>query len=252
GLVPKKVDTSSIIDYLRYQTVHAPKTIINNLFMLMPGHRMSISDEGIKIEEFWKLAEDRSNKFMIVDEKSAQQQVKKLFFQSVERRMIADVPLGAFLSGGIDSSAVVAAMSQLSNKAVKTFSVVFEEEEFSEAKYARMLADKFKTEHHEINLKPQNLLDELESALYFMDHPTADGINSYVVSKATKEAGITVALSGLGGDELFAGYPVFRQLVELQSKKWLLSYPKFLRRLAAQAFTGMKQDIASMKTRQIF
>ena len=251
GLVPKKADEKSMVDYLRYQTVHAPNTIIEGVKMLMPGEYMIINEEGIQNGSYWKLAEDRANKFLITDENSAQAQVKKLFFESVERRMIADVPLGAFLSGGIDSSAIVAAMSQFSNKPIKTFSVIFEEEEFSEAKYARLLAEKFKTEHHEIDLKPKTLLDELENALQFMDHPTGDGINTYVVSKATKNAGITVALSGLGGDELFAGYPIYRQLMELQDKKWLLSYPKLLRNIIGRVATSNKQDVAAMKKRQI-
>lgn len=251
GLIPKKADEKAIVDYLRYQTVHAPNTIIEGIKMLMPGQYMTVSEEGIAFGTYWKLAEDRADKFLISDEKSAQRQVKKLFFESVERRMISDVPLGAFLSGGIDSSAIVAAMSRFSNKAIKTFSVVFNEEEFSEAKYARLLAEKFKTEHHEINLKPHDLLDELENALQAMDHPTADGINTYVVSKATKNAGITVALSGLGGDELFAGYPIFRQLMELQGKKWLLSYPKLLRKIFGILATANKKDVAAQKKRQI-
>lgn len=251
GLIPKKADEKAIVDYLRYQTVHAPNTIIKGIKMLMPGQYMTVSEEGIAFGTYWKLAEDRADKFLISDEKSAQRQVKKLFFESVERRMISDVSLGAFLSGGIDSSAIVAAMSRFSNKAIKTFSVVFNEEEFSEAKYARLLAEKFKTEHHEINLKPHDLLDELENALQAMDHPTADGINTYVVSKATKNAGITVALSGLGGDELFAGYPIFRQLMELQGKKWLLSYPKLLRKIFGILATANKKDVSAQKKRQI-
>lgn len=250
-LVPRKLDERSVVDYLRYQTVHAPNTIVEGVKMLMPGEHLSINEEGIHIGAYWKLAEDRANKFLITDEKSAQAQVKKLFFESVERRMIADVPLGAFLSGGIDSSAIVGAMSHFSSKAIKTFSVVFEEEEYSEAKYARTVAEKFKTEHHEINLKPHVLLDELENALQAMDHPTSDGINTYVVSKATKNEGITVALSGLGGDELFAGYPIFRQMMELQNKKWLLSYPKFLRKMFGSLATSNKMDVASQKKRQI-
>src|SRR5690606_28355771 len=122
------------------------------------------------------------------------------------------VPLGAFLSGGIDSSIVVGLMSKVSSSKIKTFNVSFDESEFSESKYAKQIAKKFNTEHHEIKLKPEDFLKDLPAALSAMDHPGGDGLNTYIVSKATKQAGITMALSGIGGDELFAGYDVFKRM----------------------------------------
>ena len=158
--------------------------------------------------------------------------VRDLLQAAVARRMIADVPLGAFLSGGIDSSAIVALMAHASTKPVETFSVIFEEKEFDESTWSGMVARKFNTRHHPILLKPTDFLAELEPALAAMDHPSGDGPNSYVVSKATKAAGVTVALSGLGGDELFAGYPFFRQLPRLQQSA-VMRLPLAVRRLAA-------------------
>ena len=150
---------------------------------------------------------------------------------SVRAHLVSDVPLGAFLSGGIDSSAIVALMSRVADQKPKTFSVVFKESEFSEATHARLVARKFGTDHREILLSEENLLRMLPTALEAMDQPTMDGINTYVVSKAVKEAGITVALSGLGGDELFAGYPSFRRACNSSS----YSRSPWLRHLSSAA-----------------
>ncbi len=138
----------------------------------------------------------------------------------MRQHLVSDVPVGAFLSGGIDSSAIVALMSRVADQKPKTFSVVFKESEFSEAAHAQLVAKTFGTEHREIMLSEDHLLGMLPDALEAMDQPTMDGINTYVVSKAVKESGVTVALSGLGGDELFAGYPSFRRAAALHRLGW--------------------------------
>jgi asparagine synthase (glutamine-hydrolysing) len=127
------------------------------------------------------------------------------------------VPLGVFLSGGMDSSALVALMSRVSKETPKTFSVVFDEDKFTEAPHSLLVAQKFHTDHREVHLDEDRLLKMLPGAIRSLDQPTIDGINTYVVSKAVKDEGITVALSGLGGDELFAGYPSFNRALKLQS-----------------------------------
>jgi asparagine synthase (glutamine-hydrolysing) len=230
GLVKKKLDKNSLQDYLRYQTVHAPATIIEGVKMLLPGHFMRIKEGNVEIKCWWKL---EIKPVAIVPEASeAQKQVRKLLRDAVERRLIADVPFGAFLSGGIDSSIVVGLMSEVATSPVNTFSVTFDDSEFSEAVYAKQIAEKFKTIHHEIKLKPEDFLRELPEALDAMDHPSGDGPNTYVVSKATKKAGVTMALSGLGGDELFCGYDIFKRSAELVNKKWLNSIPRGIRAMA--------------------
>jgi len=143
---------------------------------------------------------------------------------------MSDVPLGVFLSGGIDSSAIVALMGQVSKERPRTFSVVFAEKEFSEASHARLVAERFGTEHREILLSEQDLLEMLPAAFGAMDQPTMDAINTYVISKAVKEQGITVALSGLGGDELFAGYPSFKRV---RHAEVMAKVPPWMRRLTA-------------------
>ena len=159
----------------------------------------------------------------------------------------SDVPFGAFLSGGIDSSAVVALMSEVGDRKVATFNVAFHEDAFDESQYARQIAQQYNTDHHEIRLSAHDFLAAVPDALAATDHPSGDGPNTYVVSQATKKAGLTVALSGLGGDELFAGYPVFRRTVDLIGKQWAMAWPKGLRRLAGAAYTMAKPGVSSNK-----
>ncbi|MDQ3191481.1 MAG: asparagine synthase (glutamine-hydrolyzing) [Bacteroidota bacterium] len=251
GLIPKKLYQNGLIDYLRYQTVHAPNTIVENIFMLLPGHYMTINEDDFIIEKYWDLIDSALEQKIPYSYEEVCKKTKELLFQSVERRLIADVPFGAFLSGGIDSSAVVGIMSEVSQQKVNTFNVSFDEREFSEAKYAAIVAKKFNTNHHEIKLTPSDFLKELPEALSSLDHPSGDGPNTWIVSKVTKEAGITMALSGLGGDELFAGYDIFKKMYKLRENRWLLSFPKFSRAIAGYGLKKLKPGIASDKTAEI-
>lgn len=250
-IVPRIASKDGIIDFLRYQTIHAPNTILKDVYMLMPGHCMQISKEGFKITEYWNLKNTISKESEGKSYKEVGTDIKELLLASVERRLISDVPFGAFLSGGIDSSAIVGLMSQVSNRQVKTFSVVFDESEFSEAKYAKMVARKFNTDHHELKLTPNDFLNELPSGLSAFDHPTADALNTYVVSKLTKEAGITMALSGLGGDELFAGYDIFKRSAKLNNRQSLWNIPSGLRKVTGKLLMGVKDTVSSEKINQL-
>lgn len=247
GMVSKKVDEVGLVDYLRFHTVHAPRTIIQDIKMLMPGHYMYYKNQQVKLHQYWGLKENISKASEGKSYKEICTDVRELLTKAVERRLIADVPFGAFLSGGIDSSAIVGLMSKVSKEKVKTFSITFDESEFSEAKYAQLIAKKFGTDHHEIKLKPADLIDTLPEALKSMDHPSGDGINTYLVSKATKNAGITMALSGLGGDELFAGYPVYKYALKLKKRQWLNFIPAGLRRAAGGLLKIVRPSVASDK-----
>lgn len=247
GFFQKSISDESLNDYLQYQTVHAPATILKNIQMLPPGHYLH--SEKKEAVCWWK-PQVIPNK----TEKSYSEicsDVRNLLRDAVERRLVADVPFGAFLSGGIDSSAIVALMTEVASSKVKTFSIVFDDSEFSEAVYARMIAKKFGTEHHEIKLSPEDFLHDLPAALDAMDHPSGDGPNTYVVSKATKQAGITMALTGLGGDELFAGYDIFKRSILLEEKKWLNAFPSFIRKGGGAVLKTIKPGIASEKMAQI-
>jgi asparagine synthase (glutamine-hydrolysing) len=247
GIVPKKLDADGLVDYLRYQTVHAPSTIIENVKMLLPGHYMLITPSGTAIQKYWSLPSKGEASVERKDYKEICKDVHSLLYHAVERRLVADVPFGAFLSGGIDSSAIVGLMSQVQADKVKTFSVVFDEKDFSEAQYSQLIAKKFNTDHHEIHLKVSDFLAELPNALKSMDHPSGDGPNTYVVSKATKNAGITMALSGLGGDELFAGYDVFKRTQELERKQWIAAVPGFIRSVAGSVLKKRRPGVQTDK-----
>ncbi|MGL4597787.1 MAG: asparagine synthase (glutamine-hydrolyzing), partial [Bacteroidia bacterium] len=243
------LNAAALGDYLRYQTVHAPATIVQGVTMLMPGHRLEIDETGVQEMCWWKLPDAKNEATENYD--TIKKNVRDLLRAAVERRLVADVPFGAFLSGGIDSSAVVGLMREVSTTTVNTFSVTFDDSEFSEAVYARLIAKKFDTKHHEIKLRPADFLNDLPNALLAMDHPSGDGPNTYIVSKATKQAGITMALSGLGGDELFAGYAIFKQAYSLQQKKWINSIPRFMRGAGGNLLRTVKPGIASDKMAEV-
>lgn len=245
GLVERKTNRDSIVDFLRYQTVHAPRTIIDGVQMLMPGTYMHISDTEQKTYSYWSLT--RNAKTVYGEIADVQKQVNTLLESAVQKRLVSDVPFGAFLSGGIDSSIIVGLMAQNQSAPVKTFSVIFDEDEFSEAPYARMIAEKFATDHQEIRLTPADFLNDLPQALAAMDHPSGDGPNTFVVSQVTKNAGISMAHSGTGGDELFAGYDIFKRINAIQDKRWLLSFPKWMRGAVGSALYRMKPSIAAQK-----
>ncbi len=251
GMVPRKISQKSIADYFMYQTVHAPETIIENVTMLMPGHHLTITTSGTTIEKYWDVVANHSRASQGKTYQEVCSDVRNLFEAAVKRRLISDVPFGAFLSGGIDSSAVVGLMSKVQKQPVKTFNISFDESEMSEAKYARQVAERFGTDHHEFMLRPADFLQQLPAALSAMDHPSGDGPNSYVVSKITRENGITMALSGLGGDELFAGYPVFKRTQRLQQQQWFWQLPTPLRNLAGKIILSVKPGFIGAKLNQL-
>jgi len=249
---PRTISQNSLVDYLRYQTVQAPHTMITDVMMLLPGHILTYQTKNntVSTKKYWDLFDSNPSPTP-TNYNEVKNTVRNLFFEAVEKRLVADVPFGAFLSGGIDSSAVVGAMAKMSSTQINTFNISFAEEEFSEAKYARHIAKLHNTQHHEIHLTPNDFLEMLPHALASMDHPSGDGPNSWLVSKVTKEAGIDMALSGLGGDELFAGYSIFNRMASLDKNKWLWQTPSTIRKLAGKALTKFKPGVSSAKITQL-
>src|SRR5580700_12025557 len=143
-------------------------------------------------------------------------QLQPMLEDAVRMQLVSDVPVGVFLSGGIDSSALVSILSR-GGVTPSTFSIVFREADFSEAQHSRAIAARFHTDHHEINVSQTDVLAAIPDALRAMDLPTIDGINTYFVSREARRAGVKVALSGLGGDEVFAGYSSFRDVPRMES-----------------------------------
>lgn len=244
------LNKDALAEYIMYQTVFAPNTIVKGVKVLMPGHYLEYQNNKANVSEYYSVNKlpDTANGLSY---KETCAKVNELLTLSVQRRLVADVPFGAFLSGGIDSSAIVGLMSKVSTEKIQTFNVSFDESGFSEAKYAKLIAQKFNTQHHEIKLKPEDFLKQLPEALAAMDNPGGDGPNTYVVSKATKQAGITMALSGIGGDELFAGYDVFKRMAELQKKSWLNALPMFSRKAVGFAIQKRKKTAAGNKIQEL-
>jgi asparagine synthase (glutamine-hydrolysing) len=249
--VPRKLNKEVLPEYLQYQTVHAPNTIIENVNVLLPGHCITISKRETRSRVYWNPATKIDGAVAEKPESTIHSDISDNLRKAVERRMIADVPYGAFLSGGIDSSLIVGLMSEVATNPVDTFSITFDESEFTEAKYSNLVAKHFGTNHHEIELKPNDFIEELPNALKSMDHPGGDGPNSYIVSKVTKNAGITMALSGLGGDELFGGYSIFKQTYDLNAKSYLNRIPRNIRGIAGNLFSGLKGGVAGQKIEEI-
>ncbi len=240
NLVKRKIDTEAVREFLTYQSVSYPLTMIQGIHQLKAGTWMKIDANGNTYNHtYWNFPAE--SKFEYRDIGSVQSKIHSLLNDAISRRLVSDVPIGAFLSGGIDSSIVVGLMAA---QAVKpnTFNIAFTEKQFDESEYAELVAKKFNTNHTRIQLSSNSLLDNLEEALGAMDSPSGDGINTYVVSQAIRKAGVTVALSGIGGDELFAGYPIFKQYLKLQQYKSLWPHTGVLRKLPAILLRNSKSN----------
>ncbi|MEJ2008646.1 MAG: asparagine synthase (glutamine-hydrolyzing), partial [Acidobacteriota bacterium] len=204
---PLEIDPQSVYDFFGFRYVPAPNTFYRNVSKLLPGHFLIADANGIRQERYWDLpGEDETP--LAAEEYAGQ--VLETLRESVRLRLISDVPLGVFLSGGVDSTAVVAMMAELGVRPLRTFSVGFEEEQFSELPYARRVATRFATDHTEVILRPRDLADELSRLIAFRDEPVAEptDVALYRMSRKAAET-VKVVLAGEGSDELFAGYPKY-------------------------------------------
>lgn len=207
--ISKEIDLAALDDYLSLQYIPHPATIIQGIRKLPPAHYLVCDHRGITINRYWKL--DYSRKLQLSEKEYAEAILANLK-EATRIRLRSDVPVGALLSGGIDSGAVVGMISQISDQPIKTFSVGFHEEKFNELPYARKIADKFLTNHTEIVLKPE-VIGLLPTLAYFFDEPFADSsaIPAYYISSIAAQQ-VKVVLTGDGGDESFAGYPRYRKI----------------------------------------
>ena len=201
--ISREIEPDAIHYYLSFMCVPAPLTAYRQIRKLEPGHTLRWRKGEIKIERYWQ--PDFSQKIKISEEEAGERAVE-ILREAVRLRLISEVPLGAFLSGGIDSSAVVALMSEQSSEPVKTFSIGFEEQDFSELHHARRVAEHVGADHHEFIVRP-DALEVLPTLVEHYGEPYADSsaIPTYYVSRETRQH-VTVALNGDGGDECFAGY----------------------------------------------
>jgi len=199
----RRPDYNAIHHYLTYQYVPSPWTAFEGIKKLPPAHYLVFKDGEIKTGRYWKLSYLPKHR---MSENDLKHEIIERLREAVRIRLISDVPLGAFLSGGIDSSAVVALMSGIMDKPVKTFSIGFKEETYNELRYARMVAERFRTDHTEFIVEPK-AIEVIDKLVWHYNEPFADSsaIPTYYVSKLAREH-VTVALNGDGGDENFAGY----------------------------------------------
>lgn len=210
GGIDRKVDLKALHEYLTFSYMVGDHTIFDGVYRLPPAHFMLVRAGQVSCRPYWQL------KFHPVstppDEEEVVERLAYLLTQAVRRRLMSEVPLGAFLSGGLDSSTVVALMAQLSDRPVRTFTVGFEESDYSELDDARLVAKHLGTDHHEMIVKP-SAIDILPDLVWHFDEPFGDSsaVPTYYVCRAARQH-VTVALSGDGGDEVFAGYARYQQL----------------------------------------
>ena len=256
-VVPRRLSRAALESYLLFGSVSEPMTLIEGVLSVPPGHRMTIdladATAPVHPEEYWNIAEAKrgetatgraadsqlnGHRSKNSDAAHAAQHVRELLTDSVRKHLIADVPVGVFLSSGIDSTAL-AALASREAAGVHTFTVAFPEKEFSEAEIARRTAATFGTTHQELMLSGDEMLARLNEAVGALDQPSIDGINTYLVSWGAAQAGLKVTLSGLGGDEVFGGYGTFRHTAHFQRLATLGSnLPRGLRTAVASAVTG--------------
>ena len=230
--VDRTVNVTALDHLLAYKTTPERHSIVSAVRKLEPGHCLTLTGSGEpRVERYWSLRfEPETGR----TEDDVAEELRQRLMESVRLHMVSDVPVGAFLSGGIDSSAVVAAMSAVGSGRVKTFSIGFHDEEFNELPFARMVANRLGTDHHELILEP-NVVELLTDLAWDLDEPFGDAsaIPTYMVSKMAAQH-VKVVLSGDGGDELFAGYTEYA--VERRERR-----ARFLPGIARQAL-GMISD----------
>jgi len=242
GLVPRNIDHAGLINYLTFGSAYDPLTLIDGVRALPPGHTLTWEDGALRESQYWDLVDDAARPAgagSSRDEEHAAEQLQAILEEAVRLQLVSDVPVGVFLSGGIDSSALVSILSR-GGVTPSTFSIVFREAEFSEAQHSRAVAEKFHTDHHEISVSQADVLAAIPDALGAMDLPTMDGVNTYFVSREARRAGVKVALSGLGGDEVFAGYSSFRTVPRMERFAQFWNHvPHAVRSPMASAFAAL-------------
>ncbi len=245
GVVPKRLSQDAVTSYLLFGGVSEPVTLLEGVFSLPPGHRMLLHvPERRRVPRarpWWDPAVSPAARDTRKprDLATAAKQLRPLLEDAVRAHLIADVPVGLFLSSGLDSGAIAALAAQ-ARGGIESFTLTFPGTAFNEAEVARLAANRFKTKHTEVPMNGESILARLDEALGALDQPTMDGINTYFVSWAARQVGLKVALSGLGGDELFAGYQTFvdtPRLARLIKCAWFV--PAVVRRMTASLVAAL-------------
>ena len=252
GLIPDRISADAVSSYLLFGSVCEPNTLIEGVYSLPPGHFAEISADGRSTQliskPYWQMkgagfssAGDQRR----AGDSAVAAHVRSDLERAVESHLIADVPVGVFLSSGLDSTAI-AALAAKAHPGIHTFTVAFSDLEFSEAAEARRTAERLGTQHSELQLSGDEMLARIDEAIAAFDQPSMDGINTYFVSWAARQSGLKVALSGLGSDEIFGGYPTFRtthSVARLMSIAGVV--PESFRRAVAWTSKAIRASAAS-------
>ncbi len=242
--VSRKLNIFALHNYLTYQYVPSPDTIFEGIKKLPPAHYLLYDgSDNVRIEQYWKLNfSPIQNNYEDLSEVC--DLIRTELEESVKLRLISDVPLGAFLSGGIDSSLVVGVMAKLSGRPVKTFSIGFEEKDFDELSYARLISNHFATEHHEFVVKP-NAIEILPKLVWYYNEPFADSsaIPTYYVANLTKDF-VKVVLTGDAGDENFGGYPRYLR------SQWVARFTKIPEKLRKDLLPNFLRAFSTLHWRE--
>jgi asparagine synthase (glutamine-hydrolysing) len=229
GIPETSLNATGLFHFLSFGSLSAPDTLWESIKELMPGHYLLVTPESMVEKQYWNPLSSPK-----ISPDSLDSLLKNTLKESVKLRQVSDVSLGAFLSGGIDSSAVVSLMQKETDSPVETLAVVFKEPDYDESAYSDKVAQEMETRHRTLELDESDLVNALPEAIAAMDQPTVDGINTFLISKCARQAGWKVALSGIGGDELFGGYGSFSLLPKLSVfEKYLSALPRSWR-----IFTG--------------
>ena len=239
GLVPKRLNPSGLLNYLNFGSAYDPHTLAEGIFSLPAGHSLRWENGTDVVSRYWDLLDAPDGTTASASTELSAVGLRELLEESVRLQLVSDVPVGVFLSGGIDSSALVSILSR-GGVTPATFSIVFREAEFNEQRFSRAVASRFRTDHHEITVSQRDVLEAVPDALRAMDQPSMDAVNTYFVSRETRAAGLKVALSGLGGDEVFAGYATFRMVPRMERAAVIAGgLPGFVQQAGAAVLRGV-------------
>lgn len=238
--IPKAINPTALNHYLLLGFAPPEQSMVQGVAKLLPAHNLTFDltkNKIIEVKRYWQTTFSQT----IKDEKTAIQAIREALDKAVKRRLLADVPVGAFLSGGVDSSVIVYLMRKYV-KDLKTFSIRFDYNDFNESKWAKIISDKFETDHHEITFTSKEVVDYIPKLPFHFDEPFGDAsmIPTFLVSKVAREK-VTVCLSGTGGDELFAGYHRHHEFLMLQK---LVRFPSVFKKLLSTGYSVVNKDKA--------
>ena len=241
GLVPIEINKQGVFDYLAFGRLQGPDSIFSGVCELPPGCYLEVDASRIYTPvQYWKPLDREPFQG---NEKDLTGCIQDLLLESVRYRLVSDVPVGTFLSGGIDSSSLTGLLSCLLEAKTRTISVIFKEKDFNEFEFSSQVAKAFNTDHQTLLLEKEDLLNALPSVIAAMDQPTVDGVNTYLISRSARSSGLKVVLSGLGGDELFAGYDSFFKIPGLARwDRFFNLIPNGSRKVLGHCLAGVLPD----------